>query len=534
MTMFSDTKFLERRLNFQTRLRRITNQCVPRSAVRRARTLVLTASKSLAGAGRWVPPKKLPPLTAEVEDIDWWFHQMRIHLDNCQIFDPARRLHCMHTYTDDAFHARIRVRAQAEGVDKNRLLTNVDVYRVFVADRFTKDTAVEKLRDQLKDLAAKSLPPTKAWDTVRKYSFCFNEKAKRNATEELTHEQISYYFANALHPTLAQHMRSLLLHNHPMKFDSSHALTAAQQYVDQDEVAKDKRVIKKQKNDDSDVEKTEQSAMLATKHRNGRRRPKRQRDEQVSGATKDLDKKRKPSDSKNNDKSRDRDSIQSENLALPAVGQQQNRPNSRANNNSSRSSANSQQQQQQQQQQSQQWRPQSQQQNQALQQQLPFRPRQPWNDPTSFSSSSSTPSISASGTPIPTMPLLWANMDIRQRNAGCSFLISGRGSCNRGSSDLHVVEPNWSLPSSRLFEQSGNATVVSVVSSSRPSQPTSTGFSSFLGSSNTTADNLACDSHGQYSVLSHGSFYDGGPLFRIHSHSVSYPMHMPSMPPGRA
>ena len=96
-----------------------------RSAQRRprARTLVLTASRSLSGAGRWVPPKKLPPLTAEVEDIDWWFHQMRIHLDNCQIFDPARRLHCMHTYTDDAFHARIRVRAQAEGVDKNRLLT---------------------------------------------------------------------------------------------------------------------------------------------------------------------------------------------------------------------------------------------------------------------------------------------------------------------------------------------------------------------------------------------------------------------------
>ena len=270
------------------------------------------------------------------------------------------------------------VRRQKE-LTKIDFLPDVDVYRVFVADRFTKDTAVEKLRDQLKDLAAKSLPPTKAWDTVRKYSFCFNEKAKRNATEELTHEQISYYFANALHPTLAQHMRSLLLHNHPMKFDSSHALTAAQQYVDHDEIAKDKRVIKKQKIDDSDVEKTEQSAMLATKPRHGRRRAKRQRDEQVSGATKDLDKKHKPSDSKNNDKSRERDSTQSDNLALPAVGQQQNRPATEPTTTAVRNRR------QQQQQQSQQWRPQSQQQNQPFQQQFPFRPRQQWNAPTSFS-----------------------------------------------------------------------------------------------------------------------------------------------------
>ena len=60
-------------------------------------TLVMAAPEYTPRQGRWTIPKDIPQLTEDVEDIDWWFHRMQLHLDNCRIADRRERLDCLHT-----------------------------------------------------------------------------------------------------------------------------------------------------------------------------------------------------------------------------------------------------------------------------------------------------------------------------------------------------------------------------------------------------------------------------------------------------
>ena len=112
--------------------------------------------------GRWCIPKDIPRLTEAVDDLDWWFHQMQLHLNNCRITDKQERVDCLHTHTDDAFHQRVWQRCDSESISRARMYKSEDTYRVFVADRFCKATAMAQLQRKLDALAGKSLSADKS------------------------------------------------------------------------------------------------------------------------------------------------------------------------------------------------------------------------------------------------------------------------------------------------------------------------------------------------------------------------------------
>ena len=228
----------------------------------RAPTLVMAATGYVPRQGRWVVSKDIPQLTEEVEDIDWWFHTMQIHLNNCRIVHRQERLDCLHTRTEDAFHQRVWQRCDAERIERNQLYKNEDTYRVFVADRFSKVTAMQQIQRKLDALAGKALTPIKAWDAVYRLSLCYNEKAKRKSRPLLSQEDITRHFISALVPSLRECMGSMMLHDHPMVYDASHALTTASRYLEEQALESGGR---EDMGVDAATEGDDQSAMLASR-----------------------------------------------------------------------------------------------------------------------------------------------------------------------------------------------------------------------------------------------------------------------------
>ena len=237
---------------------------------RPTQTFVMAATEHVARQGRWIPPKDIPLLTEHVDDIDWWFHRMQLHLNNCRIVNQQERVDCLHTHTEDGFHQRVWQRCDAEKVARADMYRSEDAYRVFVADRFGRATAMQRLQRKLDALAGKDLPPIKAWDEVYRLAFCYNEKAKRKSRPLLSQQDITRHFISALPLRIRDCMRSMILHDHPMIYDASHALTVATQYEEEKELERGGR-------DDSDIEakgdgQDDQSAMLASRRRpNGKR-----------------------------------------------------------------------------------------------------------------------------------------------------------------------------------------------------------------------------------------------------------------------
>ena len=233
-------------------------------------TLVMAATGYVPRQGRWVVPKDIPQLTEEVEDIDWWFHKMQIHLNNCRIVHRQERIDCLHTHTEDAFHQRVWQRCDAEKVERSQLYKNEDTYGVFVADRFSKATAMQQLQRKLDALAGKALTPVKAWDAVYRLSFCYNEKAKRKSRPLLSQADITRHFISALPSNIRECMRSMVLHDHPMLYDASHALTAASRYVEEQALEAGGR--DDMEGDAAGTEVDDQSAMLASRGRTAKKR----------------------------------------------------------------------------------------------------------------------------------------------------------------------------------------------------------------------------------------------------------------------
>ena len=194
---------------------------------RPTQTFVMAATEHVTRQGRWVPPKDIPLLTEHVDDIDWWFHRMQLHLNNCRIVNQQERVDCLHTHTEDGFHQRVWQRCDAERVDRGEMYQSEDAYRVFVADRFSRATAMQRLQRKLDALAGKDLTPIKAWDEVYRLAFCYNEKAKRKSRPLLSQQDITRHFISALPRRIRECMRSMMLHDHPMVHDASHALTVA-------------------------------------------------------------------------------------------------------------------------------------------------------------------------------------------------------------------------------------------------------------------------------------------------------------------
>ena len=241
----------------------------PIPAARRQTPLVMAAAEHHSRQGRWTTPKDVPQLTEDVDDIDWWFHLMQIHLNKCRITDRQERIDCLHTHTEDAFHQRIWQRCDAEAVDRSLMYRDPDTYRVFVADRFSKVTALQQLQRRLDAMAGKSLSPTKAWDEVYRLSFCYNEKAKRKGRPILTQEDITRHFISALPTRIKEYMRSMMLHDHPMVHDASHALTAASRYLEEQALEAASRGQRISVNEE---EEDEQPAMLAARGKGERKR----------------------------------------------------------------------------------------------------------------------------------------------------------------------------------------------------------------------------------------------------------------------
>ena len=240
---------------------------------RRAPTWVMAAPEQQTRQGRWIIPRDIPQLTEDVDDVDWWFHMMQIHLNKCRITDRQERVDCLHTHTEDAFHQRIWQRCDAEAVNRSLMYRDEDTYRVFVADRFTKATALQQLQRKLDMLAGKSLTPTKAWDEVYRLSFCFNEKAKRRERPLLTQEDITRHFISALPSKIKDCMRSLMLHDHPMVYDASHALTVASRYLEEQALESGGKDTTEMFTDGPE---DDQTAMFAARGRGGRKRGRRQ------------------------------------------------------------------------------------------------------------------------------------------------------------------------------------------------------------------------------------------------------------------
>ena len=234
-------------------------------------TLVMTATEQAPRQGRWIIPKEIPRLTEDVDDMDWWFHLMQLHLNNCRITDRQERVDCLHTHTEDAFHQRVWQRCDAENVDRSLMYRDEDTYRVFVADRFSKATALQRLQRKLDALAGKDWAPTKAWDEVHRLSFCFNEKAKRKGRPLLSQEDITRHFVSALPLKIRDCMRSMMMHEHPMIYDASHALTVASHYVEEQALESGGRGGGEDAVDAND----DQSAMLAARNRGARKRGRR-------------------------------------------------------------------------------------------------------------------------------------------------------------------------------------------------------------------------------------------------------------------
>ena len=88
--------------------------------------LTLTAATYTPRQGRWTTPKEIPQLTDDVDDLDWWFHSMQIHLNKCRITNRQERIDCLHTHTDDAFHQRVWQRCDAEGVSRSLMYADED------------------------------------------------------------------------------------------------------------------------------------------------------------------------------------------------------------------------------------------------------------------------------------------------------------------------------------------------------------------------------------------------------------------------
>ena len=158
---------------------------------------------------------------------------MQQHLDRCRIFHQYERVDLLHTHTDNDFLSRIRDRAETEGITAEHLRSSPDAYRVYVAARFVSHVAMPRLRREIDRLYGRCLEPREAWKRVRKLVYCYNEKAKRMAMDEISHLDTSRIFIAALKPKLQEFLTTKLCDDHPMCRNSSYALSAAIQYQEE-------------------------------------------------------------------------------------------------------------------------------------------------------------------------------------------------------------------------------------------------------------------------------------------------------------
>ena len=283
-------------------------QEVAMSAIAASEPSVMAATAQTHGysmrEGKWHPPKDLPPLSEETPDIDWWFHQMQLHLDRCRIFHQYERVDLLHTHTDNDFLARIRDRAETEGITAEQLRSSPDAYRVYVAARFVSHVALPRLRREIDRLYGKCLEPREAWKRVRKLSYCYNEKAKRMAMDQISHLDISRIFIAALKPKMRDFLTSKLCDDHPMCTNSSYALSAAIQYQEEVKAMKPHGASPQASGSESEGSTEKDGALIATQKK-GKKRGKRatrserrkrkknaEKEEQAAGSDEDGKKKK--------------------------------------------------------------------------------------------------------------------------------------------------------------------------------------------------------------------------------------------------
>ena len=201
--------------------------------------------------GKWIVPKTIDPMSKDTKDLDWWFYQMEMHLVHvCQITRPEECVRCLWGHCSSVFRRTIYETAQSDNIDMEKLYSDVDAFRLYVATKFTKPNAMEELRRDLQDLELKKLSHDDAWAIVQEKVYCFNQKAMRSQEEvPFTDAKKAKFFISALELRVRDFLRNKVDWDRPHEVDALQVYQWADQCVD--EINREERGSKARDSEDT-------------------------------------------------------------------------------------------------------------------------------------------------------------------------------------------------------------------------------------------------------------------------------------------
>ena len=212
---------------------------------------------ALPWEGRWKTPNHIPKLSHVTVDYDWWFRQMREHLDECRFTHQSELIRHYRIHCDRDFWAEVRDKLKTDEVDPSKVMTHPHKFQEYVCFRFTKPTYPNEVMGRLLALKEKGMEPTAAWLETSKLVFCYNEFMRRRQGVLLTDLQHAYHFAHALKPAVRAYIYDLLEQRHPKVRTARGAYGAAVSHV------QGREEIRKGGKDDEEEEPMDQ-VMTAT------------------------------------------------------------------------------------------------------------------------------------------------------------------------------------------------------------------------------------------------------------------------------
>ena len=164
--------------------------------------------------GQWVIPTHIDKLAANTPDFDWWFKEMREHLDACGIRNQDEWIDHYRVHCNSDFWQAIWERIQEEKLDPALIMQHPHRLQEYVCFRFTPKTYPSAIITRIFALKNKNLEVTQAWNETSKLVFCYNEYQRRHQGELISARKHSEYFVGALKGHLFTHMNSLLDQHH--------------------------------------------------------------------------------------------------------------------------------------------------------------------------------------------------------------------------------------------------------------------------------------------------------------------------------
>ena len=180
--------------------------------------------------GRWCIPSHIPKLSASIPDLDWWFLQMREHIDGCRVTRQDEWIDLYRVHSETTFWRSVRRRILKEKLDPAKIMLHPHKFQEYVCLRYTPKIYPDKVMRRLFALKNKKLPTKEAWKETTKLVFCYNEFMRRRKGTKISELQHSYHFVYSLKDELFQYLNTLLDQQHPRVATAEMTFIAATEY----------------------------------------------------------------------------------------------------------------------------------------------------------------------------------------------------------------------------------------------------------------------------------------------------------------